>query len=347
MKSIVLTGGGTIGHTAPHFAIIPKLNFNKIYYIGSKGGIEESYVTERGLEFYGINPVKLHRRMTLKNLQIPFKFIKSVCESKSILSKLKPSVVFSKGGFVALPVTIAAKQLNIPVIIHESDLSIGLANKIASKFSDKTLTTFDKTATEIKNGKYVGALIREELLSSDKNSAFLKYGIKTNKPILLITGGSSGAKAINQVVLSSLECLTKNFFVFHIVGKNNLTYKKINNYYETEFTDMKFAYKIADVVISRAGSNTAFELALMKLPTLFIPLPKTSSRGDQIENANYFKQLNLADVLLQENLTSQVLCEKINLLYKNKELYLNSLKNVNLKIANQEVAEILNKYWQL
>lgn len=343
MKSIVLTGGGTIGHTAPHFAIIPHLKFDNIYYIGSSG-IEKDFVKNKGLPYYEINPVKLIRSLTLKNLKIPFKFVKSVKESEKILKKLKPSVVFSKGGFVGLPVTISAKRLKIPVIIHESDLSIGLANKIASKFSDFTLTTFDKTADTIKNGKYVGPIIREELLNVNKKEAFKNYSINTKKPVLLITGGSSGAKVINETVQKCLNNLTEKFFVFHIVGKGNLTKIKIPNYYETEFADMSLAYSITDICLSRAGSNTAFELMNLKIPTLFIPLSKKSSRGDQIENANYFKSLKLCDVLQQEDLSPTLLYNKITKLYENKEKYLEKLKDANFKIANKEIAGILNNY---
>lgn len=345
MKSIVLTGGGTIGHTAPHFAIIPHLKFDKIYYIGSSG-IEKDYVKSHNIPYYEINPTKFNRSFTFKNLEIPFKFIKSVKESEKILKELNPSVVFSKGGFVGLPVTIASKRLKIPVIIHESDLSIGLANKIASKFSDFTLTTFDKTAKTIKNGKYVGAIIRKELTNKTKNSAYNYYGIKPKKPVLLIIGGSSGAKIINETVLKCLNYLTERFFVFHVVGKGNLSGVKAPNYFETEFTDLSYIYAISDIAVSRAGSNTAFELAHLKIPTLFIPLSKGSSRGDQIENANYFKSLKICDVLYQEDLTPTILKNRIIKLNQNKERYLKYLNELNLKIANSEIANILNNYWQ-
>ena len=342
MKNIVLTGGGTIGHTAPHFAIIPKLNFDNVYYIGSSG-IEKDYVKSKNIPYYEIEPIKLIRSFTLKNLKIPFKFLKSIKESEKILEKLKPSVVFSKGGYVGLPVTIASKRLNIPVIIHESDLTLGLANKIASKFSDYTLTTFDVTATSVKNGRYVGAIIREELSKKSKFDAYNEYKIKPKKPVLLITGGSSGAKIINETVIKCLPYLTEKFFVFHIVGKGNLSNIKMPNYFETEFTDMALAYSITDVCISRAGSNTAFELMNLKIPTLFIPLSK-GSRGDQIENANYFKNLKLCEVLMQEDLSPTLLKNKITKLYENKERFLEKLNAVNFKIANDEIAGILNNY---
>ena len=343
MKSIVLTGGGTIGHVAPHFAIIPHLNFDKIYYIGSMG-IEKDFVLSKGLPYYEIEPVKLYRNFTLKNLNIPFKFIKSIKESERILNELKPNVVFSKGGYVGLPVTIASKRLNIPVIVHESDLSLGLANKIASKFSKLTLTTFEKTANTVKNGKFVGAPIREELFLKTKIQALNEYNVSTNKPILLITGGSSGAKYINDVVKSALPTLTKKFFVFHIVGKGNLSNIKLKDYLETEFTDMAYAYKLADICISRAGSNTAFELLALKIPTLFIPLPKGASRGDQIENANYLKELKVADVCYQQDLNSLNIFTKVLNVYNNKEFYIKNAQKQKLELSNKKIADILNKY---
>ncbi len=343
MKSIVLTGGGTIGHTAPHFAILPHLNFDKVYYIGSNG-IEKDYVLNKGLPYYEINPVKLHRRITIKNLEIPFKFISSINESVKILNKLKPSVVFSKGGFVGLPVTIAANKLNIPVIIHESDLTLGLANKIASKFAKSTLTTFEKTASTVKNGVYVGAIIRNELFSKNRETALKEFNIHTTKPILLVTGGSSGAKIINQTVINCLSDLTKRFFVIHLVGKGNLTKTKHPNYLEIEFSDMALLYQLCDIALSRAGSNTAFELTALKKVALYIPLSKKSSRGDQIDNANYFKNLKLCKVLYEEDLTPTTLLNNLLTLYENKDYYLNNLNNYNLSLANEKVAKILNKY---
>ncbi len=343
MRSIVLTGGGTIGHVAPHFAVTPHLNFEKVYYIGSSG-IERDFVLKKGLPFYQINPVKLHRRITLKNLQIPFKFISSIIESKKILAELKPSVVFSKGGFVGLPVTIAANALKIPVIIHESDLSIGLSNKIASKFAKATLTTFEKTATTVKNGLAVGSPIREELFLKSKLDAMKEYKINPTLPVLLVTGGSSGARILNQTVLNSLGELTKRFFVFHVVGKGNLTSLKRKNYFEIEFADMALAYKLASVCLSRAGSNTAFELAYLKIPTLFVPLSKNSSRGDQIENARYFSSKKVASILYEEDLTANALTKKLFSLYDNKDYFIKNLNELSLTLANEKIAQILNKY---
>ena len=340
MRNIILTGGGTLGHVSPHFAIIPHLNFDNVYYVGSKTGIEKNFVKSKGLKYFEIDPIKLNRSFTFKNLLIPFKFVKSINESKKILKSLQPTVVFSKGGYVGLPVVIASKQLNIPVIVHESDLSIGLSNKIASKYADKTLTSFEKTAYSLKNGEYVGSPIREELFLKNKNEAYKQFNISKNKPVLLITGGSSGSKFINQLVINNLDKLLQKFSIIHIVGKNNLTGVKKPDYIAVEFADMALAYSICDICISRAGSNTAFELLSLEIPTLFIPLSKKSSRGDQIENANYFKNLNLCDVLFEEDTTDKIFIDKIFTLLKNKNYYINNLKNSKIKNGNIKIAKI-------
>lgn len=346
MKTIVLTGGGTAGHCTPHFALIERLkkHFDKIYYMGSVDGIEKRLVTEKGIPYYEIPTVKLKRSLTISNLKIPFLLIKSVNSAKKILKEIKPDVVFSKGGFVGLPVAIASKKLKIPVVIHESDLTLGLANKIASRFSDITLTTFENTAKLIPNGLAVGSPIREELFLGSREKALKKYGFSFEKPTLLITGGSSGAKAINELTVKNANTLTKKYNVLHIVGKGNLTNTFIKGYYQTEFTDMKDAYAVADICVSRAGSNTLFELLSLKIPTLLIPLPKTQSRGDQIENAEYFYKKGLVNFILQEKLTDNSFIYEIDKLYNEKSLILSKLKNSSVKAGNDKIIEILSKY---
>ncbi len=343
MKTIVLTGGGSAGHVTPHFALLDNLknHFDNIYYIGSKNGIEKTLVKEKGIPYFSIETTKLKRKLTLENLKIPFVFIKSVSDAKELLLKLKPDVVFSKGGFVGLPVTVACKKLSIPVIIHESDKTLGLANKIASRFAKHTLTTFNDTANTVDNGVFVGAIVRDELFFCDKETAKKSYGIKSDKPVLLITGGSLGAKRINQAVISNLDKLLKKFNILHVVGKGNLSNVKKDGYYQVEFTDMKNAYNACDICVSRAGSNTLFELLALKIPTLVIPLPKSESRGDQLDNAEYFYKKGLCMRLFQEDIEN--FYEKVLTLYlKRNELKrkLRAEKNV---IANEKIIEILTR----
>ena len=346
MKSIVLTGGGTAGHVTPHFAILDglKKHFDTIYYIGSENGIERGLIKEKGLEYFYINPVKLVRSFTFKNALLPFKFIKSVSDAKVILKKLKPSVVFSKGGYVALPVVIASKQLNIPVITHESDLSLGLANKIASHFTKNVLTTFKKTAKTVKNGVYVGAPVRLELFNKNKEDCYKEFKIYGNLPVLLVIGGSSGAKSLNEVFYKSFDDIITKFYVIHVVGKGNKTNLTHPNYRQVEYANMEKVYPIVNVCVSRAGSNTAFELLALKIPTLFMPLPKGNSRGDQIENANYFDALKVARVLTMENATPNNFKNAVFELYKNSNFYIENIKKQNVVIGNKNILDILCKY---
>lgn len=346
MKTIVLTGGGTAGHVTPHFAILNELkkHFDNIYYIGSETGIEKELVTQKNIEYYSINPVKLVRAFTLKNALLPFKLIKSVKNAKKILKKLKPNVVFSKGGYVALPVAIASKQLGIPVIIHESDLTLGLSNKIASRFAVNVLTTFEKTAKSVKNGVYVGAPVREELFNLNKAECYKNFNFDKSVPVLLVIGGSSGAKSLNELFYKSLNQIIKSFNVIHVVGKGNKTSLSHQRYRQIEYADMSYVYPIVDACVSRAGSNTAFELLALKIPTLFIPLPKNNSRGDQIENAEYFESLNVASVLYEENANEQIFTKKVLDLLNNAEFYKKNIKKQNIVIANKNISKILCKY---
>ncbi|MBR5438656.1 MAG: UDP-N-acetylglucosamine--N-acetylmuramyl-(pentapeptide) pyrophosphoryl-undecaprenol N-acetylglucosamine transferase [Clostridia bacterium] len=346
MKTIVLTGGGTAGHVTPHFAILPNIknHFDNVYYIGSQFGIEKDLVKNKEIEYFSIDPVKLIRSFTLKNALLPFNFIKSVNDAKIILQKLKPNVVFSKGGFVALPVVIASKQLGIPVITHESDLSLGLANKIASHFTVNVLTTFEKTASLVKNGVYVGAPVRLELFNNNKEECFKTFKFYSSLPVLLIIGGSSGAKSLNEVFYKAFDDIVKNFNVIHIVGKGNKTSHTHPHYRQVEYADMSKVYPIVDLCVSRAGSNTAFELLALKIPTLFMPLPKGNSRGDQIENAKYFEELKVASVLFMENASSENFIKKVYELFNNSSFYKQNIKKQNIVIGNNNISKILCKY---
>ncbi len=345
MKTIVLTGGGTAGHCTPHFALLKYLenHFDNIYYIGSQNGIEKKLVKEKNIPYFSISTVKFIRGFDLKNLKLPFLYHKSVNEAKKILEKLKPDVVFSKGGYVGLPVCHASKKLNIPVIVHESDYSMGLSNKISSKFASAVLTTFKDTSKKLKNAVYVGSPIREELFYNTTKNYDL-FSFDKSKPTLLITGGSTGAKSINDLIFKNASTITQNFNLLHLVGKGNLTNHKLKNYKQIEFADMQKIYPIVDVCVSRCGSNTAFELLSLNIPTIFIPLPKTISRGDQIENAKYFENLKLCKVLYQENLTFDSLYKAILKTYENKEKYIDEMKKHDFKNANKKIIEILTKY---
>ncbi|MBQ2717535.1 MAG: UDP-N-acetylglucosamine--N-acetylmuramyl-(pentapeptide) pyrophosphoryl-undecaprenol N-acetylglucosamine transferase [Clostridia bacterium] len=346
MSSIVLTGGGTAGHAIPNLAILPYIHdsFDNICYIGREIGIERNLL-EKYTDYFSIPTVKFKREICADNLLIPFKLFEAVKKSKEILKKIKPKVVFSKGGYVSLPVCIAAKQLKIPIICHESDLTLGLANKITAKFSDKVLTSYFETAQNLKNAIYTGAPIREGLFYADKNLALRKFGFSGQKKVILIFGGSSGSKSINNLTRQVLDKLLEKYAILHICGNDNkLTYSTENEYFQAEFVDdMASCYKACDVAVSRGGANALFELIALKIPSLIIPLSK-SSRNDQVENAEYFKKRGMCNVALEKNLNANFYIQEIEKLIKNQEKIKNHIINNRIAIGNEKIAEILRSY---
>lgn len=347
MKKIILTGGGTAGHCTPNVALIPYLknHFDKIYYLGSKNGIERSIIEKENIEYYAIDCAKLNRKLTIDNLKIPFKLINGIRQATKLIETLKPNVIFSKGGYVSLPTVIAGFIKKIPVISHESDLTIGLANKISGFTCKKILTSFPETANQLKNGIYVGPPLKKSLYSVNPLNAFKYFGLDSNKTVLLVTGGSQGSKIINETLQLALPHLTQKFHVLHICGKNNYKPINIKGYYQYEFIEkMEYAYAITSICITRAGSNTLFELLSQKIPCLVIPLPKGASRGDQILNAQYFYKKNAINLLLQDNLTTNSLIKKTIETYENKELYYRSMDKLDIKDACPKIAEIILNY---
>ncbi len=288
MRKILFTGGGTGGHIYPLIALIPDFEKNgfQIFYAGRENSMEEKIAKENNLPFFKVNATKFNREKSLKaifnNLKIPFALSKDVKNAKLLIESIRPDAVLSKGGFVSLPVTLAALKLKIPTFAHESDLSIGLANKIA-KLQGATLLTSHESV----DGIYVGLPIRQELLSGDRKQAIEKYGVHTSKPVVLILGGSGGAKDINDAVEHLLPDLTDKYFVIHIYGKNgNFVPKTAKNYLPIEFSnDMKNLYALADIIVSRAGATAIAEIFALNKKAVLIPLSKKASRGDQILNA--------------------------------------------------------------
>lgn len=341
-RTIVLTGGGTAGHIMPNIALLDKLkeNFDKIYYIGTNG-MEKDICKKNNIDFYEITATKFVRKISLKTFMIPFKLLKSIKQSKKILKELNPNVIFSKGGYVSIPVCVAGKKLNIPVVSHESDLSIGLANKIILKYANKFCVSFKETSTNNKKIIYTGSPIRKEVFNGKKENVLTKFEYDKTKPILLFIGGSLGSKTINDTVYNNIDKLTSLYNVLHISGKNGKTLKH-KNYYQVQFANnVQDFFAACDVCISRSGANTIFELAALTKPMLLIPLPKGNSRGDQVENALYFKKNNLAKVLFEEDLSINSLLKNINDLFKDKQIFICNMKKLNLKSSNDKIIEII------
>lgn len=345
MKKIVLTGGGTAGHITPHFAILPRIEKDFTpFYIGSKEGMEKDIMSPI-MEYTGITTVKFKRSFSFSNFLIPFKLIKGIFEAKKALKKIRPDVIFSKGGFVAVPVVIAASQLKIPVITHESDYSLGLANRLIKNKCSAVCTSFETTSKGIKNGIFTGSPVRESIFNGNKDNIVKQFPINPAKQIISFIGGSLGSKTINQTVFDGIKKLSKRYNIIHIVGKNNSN-KEItaDNYTQVEYIkNVEDVFAASDLVITRGGANVLFELLAIKKPMLIIPLSKAESRGDQLLNAMYFKDHGFANVLQEENLNPDSLSEQIKLaLLKGKEM----VKNMKDKSQNgsEKIVELIYKY---
>lgn len=303
MKKILFTGGGSAGHATPNVALIEDLkNSYEIYYIGTEG-VEKNLITPLKIPYFSVDCPKFIRGFSFKNLKIPARLLSAEEKCKDILEKIKPDVVFSKGGYVSVPVVAAAHAQKIPCLTHESDLSLGLANKLNARRCIHVLTSFPETADEIKNGKYTGSPIRKELFKTDRTAAREKYGFHREKPVLLFFGGGSGSRTINEALRKNIDMLSRRYDILHICGKNNVMQNNIAGYIQREYeNDMASAYACADMVVARAGSNTVFETLALKKKALFIPLENAASRGDQRENAEYFERKKLCSVLRERDL---------------------------------------------
>lgn len=338
MKKIVMTGGGTAGHVTPNIALMPALRNEgyEISYIGSYEGIEKRLIEEKGIPYYGISSGKLRRYFDPKNFSDPFKVLKGYAQSVKLLKKLKPDVVFSKGGFVSVPVVMAARHCKIPAIIHESDLTPGLANKLAIPNATKVCCNFPETLNYLPKEKAVltGSPIRQELLNGNAERAFSLCGFTDrNKPVILVIGGSSGSRAINTAIRDLLPELKKGHNIIHLCGKGNLdsSLTKISGYAQFEYANEELAdlFALADLVISRAGANAICELLALHKPNILIPLSAAASRGDQILNANSFRSQGFSYVLEEESLTNTTLLEAIEHVFHKKEDYIEAMKNSN------------------
>lgn len=351
MKTIVLTGGGTAGHVTPNIAIIPILQKEgwNIQYIGSKNGIEKELIEKENIPYYGISSGKLRRYASLENLKDPFKVVKGLFDAYSLLKKIKPNVVFSKGGFVTVPVVLAAKLLGIPVIIHESDITPGLANKIASKGAKVICVNFPETLKYVGDkGVMTGTPIREELFKGSAEQGRKLCGFTDHKPVLLMMGGSLGSVKINQCLREALSELTNNFNVVHICGKNNVDedLKGTKGYYQFEYVsdELPHLFAMADMMLSRAGANALAEIVALKIPNLLIPLSQNASRGDQILNADSMKKQGYSLVLEEEALTKDSLINNIQELYKNINTYKDAMKKAMNMSGTEKVMTEIRKY---
>jgi len=335
MKKIVLTGGGTAGHVTPNIALLPSLKEAgyEVFYIGSYDGIEKKLIEEMDIPYYAISSGKLRRYKSFKNLSDPFRVMKGFGQSLKLMKQIKPDIVFSKGGFVSVPVVLAAGKNKIPAIIHESDMTPGLANKIAIHAAVKICCNFPETLNFVPADKaeLTGSPIRAELLCGNKIKGLELCGFTAKKPVVLVIGGSSGAVRVNEAVRNILPGLLEKYQVVHICGKGKTdeTLNNVQGYVQFEYSnkELRDLFAMCDIVISRAGANAICELLALKKPNLLIPLSANASRGDQILNAISFKQQGFSSVLPEEDITPETLLEAVNELYNNKDRYFYAMES--------------------
>ncbi len=318
-KRIVLTGGGTLGHVTPHMALIPRLQADgyDIHYIGTREGMEaEKIQSIPGITYHAVKTGKLRRYFSWQNFSDPFRVLAGAVQSARLMGKLKPDVVFSKGGFVAVPVVFGAWLHRVPVLCHESDLTPGLANKLCKPFATRMVTTFPECAEALgAKAECVGTPLRPDLFSGSRQKGLARFGFSGDKPVLLMMGGSSGAQSVNKALRDALPQLTRDFDVAHLCGRGNLdpSLEGTPGYCQVEFMDAELPDALAccDLVLSRAGSNALMELQALDKAMLLVPYPKGASRGDQILNAKSMEKRGLCRVLLQEDMTPVTLAEAL------------------------------------
>lgn len=351
MKKIVLTGGGTAGHVTPNIALLPALreaNYD-IHYIGSYDGIEKRLIEDYKIPYYGIATGKFRRYFALQNFTDPFRVLKGYAEARKTLKQIRPDVVFSKGGFVSVPVVRAAHSLGIPCIIHESDMTPGLANKLCIPVATKVCCNFPETLQMLPAEKAVltGSPIRAELRQGNRIAALDLCGFTANKPVIMVIGGSLGAASINKVVREALPRLLEDFQVIHICGKEKVDnlLLSVEGYKQFEYvkTELKDLFALSDVVVSRAGANAICELLALKKPNVLIPLSAKSSRGDQILNAHSFESQGFSLVIDEDDLIDFVLVEKIHEVYFSRQIYIDAMGKSDQLGSIQTIMQLINQ----
>ena len=349
MKKIIMTGGGTAGHVTPNLALVPLLKEKgyEIFYIGSYTGIEKKLVEDAGITYYGISSGKLRRYHDWKNFTDPFRVIKGFSEANQLMKHIKPDVVFSKGGFVSVPVVMAAARQHIPAIIHESDMTPGLANKLAIPFASKVCCNFPETMQYLPDGKAVhtGSPIRKELFSGNKEAGLEFTGFNTDKPVILIMGGSIGSRFINNAVWASLDTLLEKFQIVHLVGKGNINNDLVGRagYKQYEFISEQLndIFAMTDLMISRAGANSISEILALKIPNILIPLSAAASRGDQILNAASYEKQGFSTVLQEEELTGKLLVSSVEDVYAKRDEIRARMAESKLLDANNVIMNLI------
>lgn len=344
---IILTGGGTAGHVTPNLALIDPLREAgfAVAYIGRENGMERGLVEQANLPYHPIAAGRLHRYFDPENLINPFRTIKGLAQAVKILKREKPAAVFAKGGFVSVPVVIAAWIAGVPVVLHESDFSPGLANKMCIPFAKVICTNFEETLDYLpkKKAVYTGTPIRASLAAGSRFEGYRLTGFTEDKPVLLIMGGSSGAGALNDVVREALSVLLERYQVLHLCGRGNADpeLEGKTGYFQMEYAseELPHLYAITDLMLSRAGANSLAEILMLKIPSILVPLPLGVSRGDQILNAGSFEKKGYSYHLPQEEMTAAKLIEIVDQVQTNRRNYISAMSGQHLKTGTEAVVQ--------
>ncbi|MBA2651739.1 MAG: undecaprenyldiphospho-muramoylpentapeptide beta-N-acetylglucosaminyltransferase [Tatlockia sp.] len=349
---IVFTGGGTAGHVTPNLALIEALQKDdwQIDYIGSDDGVEKAMLASVNIPYHSISTGKLRRYFSWKNCIDPFKTFFGIGQAYRLLRKLKVDIVFSKGGFVAFPVVVAAWLNRIPVIAHESDLSPGLANRLSFPFVDKICVTFAAAKQHFKNQARVevtGTPIRHELFNGSKEKGLALCGFNDALPCLLVMGGSQGSLRLNNALRAALPALCKDYQVIHLCGKGKVDKAFLNQegYHQFEYVNKELAdlFAAAELIVSRAGANSLYEILALQKPHVLIPLSLKASRGDQIQNARYFKQQGISCVIDDESLTTENFLQAISEVSQAREEIIRKIQNLNIESATLKIIELIKE----
>jgi UDP-N-acetylglucosamine--N-acetylmuramyl-(pentapeptide) pyrophosphoryl-undecaprenol N-acetylglucosamine transferase len=349
MKRIVLTGGGTAGHVTPNIALLPSLKKYgyEVFYIGTENGIEKQLIEKEGIKYFSIKAGKLRRYVDIKNLTDTIKISQGFFQALSILNKIKPQIIFSKGGFVSSPVVWAAWIKRIPVVLHESDITPGLANKISIPFANNICYSFPETIKYLPKTKSIltGIPVRENLFNGNKSFGRRLCSFNIEKPIMLIIGGSLGSKILNNIIRDSLEILLQDYQICHICGKGNtdLSLRNLQGYKQFEYVsdELHHLFAMADLIISRAGATTLYEILALNKPNILIPLSRQASRGDQILNAASYKKQGFSNVILEEELSSESLEREIKKVYSNRDNYILNMSTSGISDGIKEVIKVI------
>ena len=351
MKRIILTGGGTAGHVTPNIALLPALKElgYDIHYIGSYNGIEKELIEQLGIPYHGISSGKLRRYFSMQNFTDPFRVLKGFGEARKLIKVLDPDVIFSKGGFVSVPVVMAGKQCKVPTICHESDMTPGLANKLSIPSATKVCCTFPETLNHLPKEKAVltGSPIRQELLTGDAEAARAFCGFTDNKPVIMVVGGSLGAVPVNKAVRAVLPELLKEFNIIHLCGKGKTdeSLQGTEGYVQYEYIkdELKDLFALADIIVSRAGANAICEFLALQKPNLLVPLSAAASRGDQILNARSFERQGFSIVIEEEELTDELLLESIKKLYTERDAYISAMKTSSMQDSIKTIIGLIEE----